>query len=368
MRKTYKPVARVENASQIFRKKTLNVNDDLNIKHDADDIENVDEYWSTAMSVIGNSTIDSIETETQTEPSDTLFNINNIRKSLRNDQNKTKSQEAEDMYKKSVDRSNLEEKNLEDSTFHLSERSDENLGNIDVPKREKTNTETGKPAIIKSVFTPDTDPSLIPITKDSFNRSVEETGLFNQNSVSNDPDFSVDFNNDIEEIKEESMSKGEIEFKNKNKGEAMPALKTFSTNKTSTRKAEKTENKHTKDSSVSFESKKLDGSRESRTVKTNGFEVENTAKEYKNNKISPILCTNSIDVALMNLDYLAYIEDHQTENSFSVYVVKGKIEMIVKKKSKILSKGDVTVIEKDSIYSLNCVSKSGAVLLLSYAL
>ena len=98
MKKTFKPLIRVEKKFQTYRKKTLGVNDNLNIKHDSDELENLQEYWSTAMSVIGESTIETIDDTVATEQSDTLFNINNIRKSIRENN-------AETLYKKSINKS-----------------------------------------------------------------------------------------------------------------------------------------------------------------------------------------------------------------------------------------------------------------------
>ncbi len=90
MKKTYKPITRTEKASKIFKKKTLNVTDKFNIKHDEDDIENVDEYWETANSVIGNHTIDSIDGTELQEESDTLFDMKNIKRSINNGINNKK--------------------------------------------------------------------------------------------------------------------------------------------------------------------------------------------------------------------------------------------------------------------------------------
>lgn len=94
MKKTFHPLERTEKASQIYKKKTLGFTDNLNIKHDGDDIEDIEEYWNTAVSVIGNNTIDD---SIVTEQSDTLFNINNIRKSI-----KQGAAKAENLYKANI--------------------------------------------------------------------------------------------------------------------------------------------------------------------------------------------------------------------------------------------------------------------------
>ncbi|ELA41823.1 uncharacterized protein VICG_01175 [Vittaforma corneae ATCC 50505] len=382
MRKTYKPLARAEKASQMFRKKTLNVNDNLNIKHDDDDIENVDEYWSTAVSVIGNSTIDSIDNEKSIEPSDTLFNINTIRKSIQGEGNiqkiRTSEELAEDLYRQSVDEGKILQKGLAES-------STENSG-IESSNRE---SHTGyMKATIKKVVTSEEDSSLIRLP-DGKDNSAEANNFDGTNSgyiISDGIDMDPGIQNDTasmigqeSEIKENSMNRLGIEtaLKPDVKGDVNMALKSFKTIKTSpkkkssstTRQKEVSQKVHSEvESTSSFERTRIEAHDPKKQKRSHIFEVENTVLNLNKNTIAPLFCSISVDVATMTLDYLAYVDNYKTENAFSVYIIKGKIELTVNGQTKIAPKGSVSVVERDDVCSVNCISKNGAILLLTYAL
>ncbi|KAM0681103.1 hypothetical protein GINT2_000888 [Glugoides intestinalis] len=353
MRKTYKPLARVEKASQMFRKKTLNVNDDLNIKHDEDDIENVDDYWSTAMSVIGNSTIDSIDNGSVTEPSDTLFNIKDIRKSIKTDERNTqKPSKVEHLYRKSVNTTNVGVKKDDEVPVESFNKG------LDMPDEYK---EEEKKGAAMKLFNIEEDESLIPISDDN-----ENTGGYGDSSVL--PAFDID----IDDIPENKETYEEIGLKTFDKGGDMPALKSYNLKKAALKSSTSVEHikkQHSAEKTrIEGHNPKLGDNKQKLSKKNQRFEIENIATGFKSNSVAPLLCTKSMDIAVMNLEYLAFIEGHQTESAFSLFVVKGKIELTVNDKCKTLAKGGVSVVEKDEIYSLNCISRGGAILLLSYAL
>ena len=52
----------------------------------------------------------------------------------------------------------------------------------------------------------------------------------------------------------------------------------------------------------------------------------------------------------------------------SLFVIKGKIEISIENKRKLVKNGEATVIGEGQVYSINCLSKNGAKLFLSYAL
>lgn len=366
MRKTYKPLARADKESQVYKRKTLNVNDDLNIKHDEDDIENIDAYWSTAMSVIGNSTIESFENDK--EPSDTLFNIDNIRQSIKNEK---KQQVLKDLYRHSVDEGKLIIKESNDMV-------DE------------------KKAKIRRVYTEEDNSSLVRLADPASNEIVDISNDFNINEskdinkLTNNNNEIIDISNDIDQqniinkqnfndgfdidfpvidSKSETQENSTNQIENK---ETKMVLKTFQTVKSSPIK--KTENKSTKNTSLSevenntAERTRIEAHKPKKQNVSYKFEVENTVLNKKNNTVVPLLCSSTIDLATMTLDYLAYIENYKTENSFSIFMIKGKIELKINNQIKIVSKGEVSLVEKDMNCGMNCISKNGAVLLLMYAL
>lgn len=362
MRKTYKPLARAEKASQMFRKKTLNVNDDLNIKHDDDDIENVDEYWSTAVSVIGNSTIDSIDNEKSTEPGDTLFNINNIRKSIQSDRNVqkpgTSEKLAKDLYRQSVNECRVPHENTaEDHTEH-------------------------RKATIRKVVTSEEESSLVrlpggeDVSAGAITSEETNTGHAISDGFDMDPVISDDIASVIGQestIKENPTNKLEDEasLKQGEKESGDMALKTFETIRASPKKkkekASKKEHSEAENTST-FERTRVEAHNPKKQKRAHVFEVESTTLNLRKNTIAPLFCSISVDVATMTLDHLAYVDNYKTENAFSVYIIKGKIELTVNGKTKIAPKGSVSVVERDDVCSVNCISKNGAILLLTYAL
>lgn len=332
MRKTYKPLARVEKTSHVFGRKTLNVNDYLDIKVDDDNIENVDDYWSTAASVIGNSTIESMDNESTTEPSDTLFNIQNIRKSIRND-SKNDKETAEEIYKQSIE------------------------NNSKKAKLTKIVTSSDDESLIKIMDdTIVTEPANGSIVKDS------DVG-FDLDPRFDDTDNSVHSNN---ELKENVTNEQHIQLKNNIKGEDM--LKTFTQIQQPTK-----ETTNQDDSVNSTERKRIQGHNPSsnpskKSTKKHEVEIGEAEIKPKNNIVSPVVSSDTFDVATMSLDYLAFVENHKTENPFSIFVINGIVEIKVNKKIHRAKKGTVVVVEKDDVYSIDCVSRSGSVLLLTYAL
>lgn len=96
MAKTYRPGSKPCREAKAYRRKTLDHGAGLNIPRDDDDLENIDEYWKTAESVLKDDSTAEIEEtsiyKSDTEPrkggeeadeqSDTLFDIRAIRESL----------------------------------------------------------------------------------------------------------------------------------------------------------------------------------------------------------------------------------------------------------------------------------------------
>lgn len=370
MKKTYKPMARTEKASQMFKKKTLNVNDDLNIKHDEDDIENVDAYWSTAMSVIGNSTIDSINDTVVTEPSDTLFNINNIRKSIRGDYKES----AEDLYRECVDESKRkvpdpgvheevsgismdEASNAEQPAFGEDIANSENFENSIKKKVRRLTLKGDNSSLIDpEALEEDLQPLECPDISPS-NGSEPEGSNDNCDMKASDGGFEMELDNllDYSNTKESMLSQG-CE-KTRESMTELESLSSFLAKSGSPSTPQKVEN---------YRAKSHRKTNKARTREH--FEIQEIPPTTTVNSVKPLVCSSSMDTAVMNLDYLAYVENHETANAFSIYVIKGKAELAVNSNIKVITKGSIAVIEKGDVYSLNCLSKNGALLLLSYVL
>ena len=99
-----------------------------------------------------------------------------------------------------------------------------------------------------------------------------------------------------------------------------------------------------------------------------GFEVSAVSMLYGPNTVIPLVCSRSIETGFINLKHLAYIDSYKSKNSFSLFLTKGKLEMVNNGEKKILKKGMIAVIEKGDVYSLTCISENGACVVLSFSL
>lgn len=329
MKKTFHPLDRTKKASQIFKKKTLGVNDNLNIKHDSDDIENIGDYWDTAVSVIGNNTIDSIDdtiisennelrknkdndeanieqNESVFEQSDTLFNINDIRKSIK-ENNKPQTVTAE------YSKPNLIKK-------------------VKPQKLYKTTVDSSKKIEYEIPFNEIED--LKPKKKD----------IINLNKVK---EF------DILEIEKDLVQKGEMEAINRNEFIDYESIQL--------------------DNSVGSisDSNKITIKLPQRNKEFSPFFDVQNIQNFKNPDIfHGVICSLSMETSIWKLSSNSFTEKYKTENTFSLFVLKGKIEMTVDSVTKILKRHDISIIEKNNSFSIRSLCKDGGTsdLLLTYLL
>jgi len=451
MKKTYKPISRTEQASQTFKRKTLNVGDALNVRHDDDNIENIDEYWNTAMSLIGNSTINSFNDTMVTEPSDTLFNIKEIRRSVKmfdiekalepiemSEEANAEEKEEEDVNVKEGEKENVKEgekenvrdnetsknvrdnetsKNLRDNETSKNLRDNEtskNLRDNEVNKNanyerdgkgvnainskmeaeNKTSNETNRKGP-KNERSSKTQPE--EIKEISF--EINEGNLFEESQDSNGGNLSIELQESLQNSQQQDSLQQNSQQDSLQQNSQQDSLQQNSqqdspqdSNETADGDSETgDQNSETKNEKFILENKEMGkvktfskSSRPAQNGKEKGREkskghnkesaqndeiiVEEIQGMEKMNKIYPLVCSESINTAVMNLDFMAYIKDERSDKPFSIYVVKGKVKLRMGKYKEVIGKGNVTVIEKDVNYSMDCVSPNGAVLFLSYAI
>lgn len=336
-------MARTEKASQMYRKKTLNVNDDLNIKYDDDDIENVDAYWSTAVSVIGNQTLDFMDDTVISEQSDTLFDLKNIRQSVRSGDREINA--ASYLYKKTIDNTMKQDaltkgepgKIISKKRLTLKAEgndSDEVIDISNLEEKENVNTNTHQPSkeeVKEDEWFPESD----KVEPDSGPAECENEQTSESHSQ---PPFDEleNFENDAPKTNDSSTGTDSNPRHMNNTAEDTRVFMDF---------------------------------RPKRTQKNSHSIVVQDVKSVATlNKIRPVVCTEKINTAIMELDYLAYIDNENSDKAFSVFIIKGKIEIEIENKKNIMKKGEATVIEEGDVYSMNCLSRNGATLFLSYAL
>lgn len=377
MKKTFKPMLRTEKASQIFRKKTLGVNDALNIKHDSDEMENVQDYWSTAMSVIGNSTIESMDETVGTEQSDTLFNINNIRKSI-------KENNGEAIYKKSIEENKKESVIINDGTvisnneammssiidaesfenrsnIHLSDisndaclmKADTRVNLVELEKKLISQGKIEAPNLIKF-----SDLSSLTINKDA---SVEDNTQQNNHFLES--------TNDIKINNETDQNQAPSRFKNTNKinNETADNFEMDAQLASFDNMPSHSEVGNTSTSLISNKAKR--SKIKNKNKKQPNFEVE-AVHDYldRKNDFVPLICSSEIETGCVNLVHLAFFNSFKSKNACSIYIKMGKIEMTKNGETQLLKRGDIVVVDKDDVYSCSCISKNGACLILTYSL
>lgn len=347
MKKTFKPMARTEKASHVYKKKTLNVTDDLNIKHDEDNLENVDEYWNAAASVLGNSTIanstiDTIGDDTVIrEESDTLFDLNTIRRSVKGRRAEEGAAAPRALSRGPAISSAPAGKLIAAKRLTLKpeERDSEEMVDMnELELKENANVYVQDPG----------RKAEITLEQSAGTRQENEQVCHeSQQAEGSGPDF-VDIGDAIFDPVDDhylvSTEKSQVKHtkekivKAKQMARARVAPKTYSF-------------------------AKRDAAAASQTI-----EVSDVKEVAAMNKIKPLVCTNEINTAIMELDHLAYIENESSDKAFSIFVIKGQVDVRTGTKKKVIRKGQATVIGEGTVYSLSCLSKNGASLFISYAL
>lgn len=411
MRRTYKPVSRAERTAQIFKRKTLNLNDDLNIRHDDDNIENIEEYWETAVSVIGNRTIDSMDgmdDTVLTEQSDTLFDLQDIRRSIK---------EPDGLYRKAVDggtttstarppRKRLTLKptsNDSDEFIDLSttKENDQNIPNIQAAAHSTEQPtsravganagDSGQDHFQDSIGMDFADSSKIDISESVIGakpqsrgditeyarmaRNNEHTGHAKQyvNQCDNRHDIQRDNFEPADSFEtpavsyghapayEASVSSAETEACHEQTKKGVSKEDPMAVTRFVPKAASGAASRSTKSAKAAKAAKSAQGADFS-------LVVQDTRSVAETNKIKPLVCTEEINTAIMELDYLAFTNEDRADRPFSIYVVRGKVFITTGGRERLVKKGEATVIGNQQEFSIRCPSVTGASLFLSYAL
>ncbi|KAI5149502.1 hypothetical protein ENBRE01_0945 [Enteropsectra breve] len=382
MRKTYKPIDRKDRASQMYRRKTLNVNDALNIQHDEDDIENVDAYWDTAVSVIGNSTIDALDDTVNTEQTDTLFNIKNIRQSIRSKNPDRKLKYPKEEGKANILAKNTKLKAQKKLTLNPYDNDSDDLIDISALEAEekmKENTSNLKKDVNEGKKRQNTQHESKAKEEESSKNETLPNIAGNENNIglsfdNYEPNISINSDANIsysETNEKQTKTKNNIKLSG-NKEPMLKAMKQGAAKKMK-RSIERSEDGNDSrssntDSVISTrKNKKSKKSLDDSRIK-GSLLIENVKDSVMLNKVKPVVCSQSINTATIDFDYLAYIKNEKAENAFSIFVVRGNVEISTGTSSRMIKRGEVTVIEAGMVYSMQCLSKQGAVLFLTYVL
>lgn len=362
MRKTYKPIARAEQVAQIFKKKTLAVTDNLNIKQDADNLENVDEYWSAAASVIGNRTIDSIDDTIISGESDTLFNIKNIKQSIKNSIKNEEKQNKKRLTLKADDEVEDEtETSKESGTKYKLIKNEIKSINEEIKKLDESlPMDIEREIEMESIIKVGGDIPEPPFDVSDDLMSIGESETKENKAI-----------NEREQMEEgmRYFRKGQHKAPQKTVPKRHAAGKQASGEKYHTAGKQTSGEKHTAGKQHTSGKRNASAKRNNTTSHAgNGLEILNSNELAKQNKVNALVCTDMMNTAVMSLDFMAYVRDEVADKTFSIYLVKGAVEIEVDRRKSNMRKGEVTVIAEGSNYSMSSMSKTGSMLFLTYAL
>lgn len=307
MKKTYKPVGLQNKQAKTYRKKTLDPRAKLNIMRDADDLENIDDYWRTAESVLKDDTIEIGETSIHrsdcreypgdggdsSSQSDTLFDIRSIRESLSAGQ------------KAGLDSSRISLKVSEGEEF-------QGLFGDECDAFKVTDGE----ALCEDQMPSDEDIDENYLEKD---RKAEQPEAIRERlvSVGNRARQSVSMRCGNPELKVAHKCEGETLYSPEGRGVAMT----------------------------------------------------NISALYKGRSaFEPLVASGKLETAVLFLNSLAFVKSEKAVCNFSVFMIKGAACIEMDQDKIILKRGGICIVEKDTVYSISNSSGTGCTILLTYSL
>lgn len=367
MRKTYRPIARAEQAAQVYRKCTLGLNGDLRVHQDPDELENIEEYWDTATNVIANHTLDSIDVapgDSSAVPDEPpvaalaasapapLLGAANGSAPARHGFGplvQVHSQETRAAPATAVPADTSFASAQSDTLFDL-QHIRRSIRASDVAPSKRL---TLKPAdhahsaldTAADLAPADTSFAELDMGADAF--SADNSGLAAppappappSTAESDAPAVAVVFPPD--ETLDETLSVAETPGE-----ESAPAVLQMPR---ATRVFKKPRRAPT-------------------AVQRRGIECVDSAACAAPNVVAPLVCTDRLDTALMSLDHMAYTRDEVAERPFALFGIRGRVEVRVDGELAVLVRGTTAVVAEGSTYSVTCVSRDGAALFVCYAL
>ncbi|ORD96942.1 hypothetical protein HERIO_1167 [Hepatospora eriocheir] len=343
MKKSFRPIARVQQKSELFENRRLNVNENFGIKTDEYGMEDINDYFNVANSIIaGHNTIDSRDNKINTES--LRYNISNIENKYKNDDildtnNQSVSNHWVQSFNNEIDL-NLLEKNL---TEEMKKEKDSSSASV---KFLKNNSDTRKINEVGEIIVGNSD---------------ELDNKFETKNISNHiDDFGIDVinnENDCFEINNNS-------FKSENNKQS--DMLRFSSSKSKKGKEslkKKLNNSKKKLNKKSESSNKKLMTGDERLEPINFFDVKSTGS------VSGLIENKNIGTAAIILNSGDLLEQENIENNMIFHVMSGKVKVKTNQSGKtILKKGSVFSIVKGDSFTMNCKSINVAKLLMFYSI
>ncbi|KAF7683144.1 hypothetical protein TCON_1644 [Astathelohania contejeani] len=311
MRQTYKPLKRRESKAFALSKKTIEKDFGNVIPLDEDKLENIDEYWEKAKEELDDSIL-SIDDMV----SDEVSQVDDIKKEEKKES--MIHDEFKRNYKKSFDKeftsnfdtaevTGISESVIMEENDTCDRGNDENMRNI------IENKETS-----------------------------EHTEIYNENELLCDEDASKA---SIEEIKQPNI-----------------------------KKRKKTEDFQLKDPSIMEELEKKPR-KQNEHRKNGGYTICSgvaigniPSMVREKNELIPLIRNAVIETGLMYLNYGAYIKDELANETFSIFVIKGTLNIKTEGNEFVIKKGDVAIIQKGWVYEIIGMGRNGNSLLINYCI
>ncbi|ADM11154.1 uncharacterized protein Eint_030080 [Encephalitozoon intestinalis ATCC 50506] len=331
MRKTYESTSRLSKKMKSYKKRILDPGTKLDVVKDDDNLENIDDYWRTAESVLKDDTTIEVdetsvyksdtggedENEEPNAQSDTLFDIKTIRESL--------SAKNRDVFlsssRESLETNSILENKRLSSSFERIE---------DKPEGQPKSPEDGK-------------------------------------------EFSGEFYTEIssrgEELNEYDDDRCSPNEMGKDQG-ISPAKEMKDRYRKRLQSLGKGVEKSTARKSI-IEPKEIYEYKGETIYNSEGKKVAvtNISALYRGRSaFEPLVASTMLETAILFLNNLAFIKPEKAVCNFSIFMIKGTVCIEMGHDKVILKRGSICIIEKGDVYSISNSFGTRCTILLTYSI
>ncbi|EOB14759.1 hypothetical protein NBO_16g0045 [Nosema bombycis CQ1] len=333
MKKTYKPLANQNKTATSFRRKTIDPKIDLGIKKDEDGLENIDDYWRVAESILEADSVSEADQNPPEVQNEKRFVINSLDSNVVNDEMSSsvgfsmisiEEKEEEKGNEPTFEEIKLTEANKsEDTTLYNIEEIKERLSHKTPSKiDENDNEDIGEVEDTKSIV----------INTSGFDKSK--------------PTPKAQSKPKEEKVKQE---KSKQEKPKQEKPKEKPKQK-----KSKEKLKEDPKNKVKKIKSLGLTAPHKPSSiSEPFIIKDKEVGLSNVSASYTGkSELISLVKTGTSETAVLHLNPGAKIVKDLAYADFTLYVKKGNLDVTVQENNFVVKRDAILCIEKDVEYSL----------------
>lgn len=361
MRKNFKPYTKQNKIANSFRKKTIDPGVDLNLKKDDDNLENIDDYWNMAEYIIDDSNITQVDNNVPKEAQDLI----------KKDKQKNKKFVVESL-----------ESSVINEVMDISTDGSKTTGEYNQPNKNPVPSDN------------DSEDTLFDIN--NIRESLSHNAVNKMSNVSNTSGFE---NNHQEEGTNEILETNTSGVMQKNKQDKK--IKKNKKEKVNINKENKSDEEKIKslEKKLKYEKKKIEDKKkdEKKTLKeksidklkknrkSSDVEIENYKGELlmgKNNKIygmtkissffqgksklEPLITKKCLESGILFLNPGASILQETADNPFTIFLLKGTIEITLNNEFYKLDRDSCMFIDEGSAYNIIDKSRSGSSIFVTF--